>query len=262
MITFFQDPSFHIFNKYHLGDQVFNILFFNKISGYLKKRGLKVEYYMERVYIKQVREFVKDEEVILLHGLDKKPEWALEAWINNREIVKNFELQTKIGFDSYYIYFFQRLCEKMGLDYVVMDLKCNDLDFEKRWNRMILQKPEIQELDILIINSEPLSGQYRVDRVSWNLFISYLHHKYKIITTLKVQGISCTMDENWTIKDIASISTKVKYIISINTGPFVGCYNEETLNHIQHIYVFVNNLHFDHPKITTLKDIEELYLSF
>lgn len=262
MITFFQEPSFHIFNKYHLGDQVFNILFFNKITAYLKKRGWKVEYYMERSYLKQVKEFVKDDETVILHGLDEMPEWAFEAWINNREIVKNFELQTKIGFDTYYIYFFQRLCEKMGLDYLVMDLKFQDLDLEKRWQRIILHKPEIQDIQVLVINSEPLSGQYRVDRSEWNRFIFYLNEKHKVITTLKVQGIPCTMDDNLTIKDIASISTKMKYIIAINTGPFVGCYNEETLQNVQHIYVFVNNLHFDHPKITTLKDIQELYLSF
>ncbi len=85
MITFFQDPSFHIYNKYHLGDQVFNIIFFNKISGYLKKRGWKVEYYMERGYLKQCEEFIWSEnrDVIQLHGIEEMPEWALEAWINN-----------------------------------------------------------------------------------------------------------------------------------------------------------------------------------
>ncbi len=264
MITFFQDPSFHIYNKYHLGDNVFNIIFFNKIGGYLKKRGWKIDYYLERGYIKQVGEFIWEEnrDVIILHGIEEKPDWGLEAWINNRELVKNYELQTKIGFDSYYIYFFNRICEKMELGYVVMDLKYRDLDLEKRWNQIILKKPEFENLEILVINSEPLSGQYRFQKSEWNPFIQYLHQKYKIITTLKVPNIPCTMDEHYSIKDIASISTKMKYIIAINTGPFVGCYNHDTLEHVEKIFVFVNNLHFDHPKIHTLKHIEELYLSF
>jgi hypothetical protein len=264
MITFFQERAFHLYNPYHLGDNVFNILFFNKIASYLKKKGWKIEYYLNSSYQKQVSEFIWEEnkDIILLHDLEEKPEWALEAWINNSELVKNFELQTKIGFDTYYIYFMNCLCKKMEIDYIIMDLKFRDLDFEKRWKQLIVSKPDLQNIQILIINSEPLSGQYKVNRIEWNRFIQYLHTKYNIITTFKVPNIPCTMDEQWTIKDIASISTKVEYIIAINTGPFVGCYNIDTLNHVKKIYIFVNNLHFDHPKIHTLRDIEELYLSF
>ncbi len=257
--------TFYLYNKYHLGDNVFNIIFFNKITPYLKKRGLKIEYFMEEGYIGQVSEFVKDVDVIQLKRLNERENKnALEAWINNREIILNHELQIKIGFDTYYIYFFNQICGKMGIHYSIMDLKYIDNDLRDRYNLLKNKYIEYGDLDILIINSEPLSGQFRYNKTEWNRFINYLNRKYRIVTTLKVHNtgsnIPCTMDNNLSIKDIASLSTKVRYIISINTGPFVGCYNVDTLQNVEKIFMFVNNLYYDHPKIETYKEIEDLYL--
>ncbi len=263
-IPFFDSNThtFHLYNKYHLGDNVFNIIFFNKITPYLKKKGFKIEYYMEEAYLNQVGEFVKDTNVIQLKRLNEKEgKNALEAWINNRDIILNHELQIRIGFDTYYIYFFNQLCYKMGLNYFLMDLKYWDDDLKFRYDNLKTRYNEYSNLDILIINSEPLSGQFRYNKSEWNRFIHYLNRKYKIVTTLKVtNNIPCTMDNNLTIKDIASLSTSVRYIISINTGPFVGCYNKRTLENVEKVFMFVNNLYYEHPKFETYKEIEDLYL--
>ena len=66
----------------------------------------------------------------------------------------------------------------------------------------------------------------------WNNFCIILNKKYKIITTKKVDGILCTLDDNLSLKDIASLSTNIKNIIAINTGVVPGLLNEYTLNNI------------------------------
>ena len=45
------------------------------------------------------------------------------------------------------------------------------------------------------------------------------------------------MDLGFTCKDIAALSTRVRFIIAVNTGPFVGCYNDKTLQNIEKIYL-------------------------
>ena len=259
MNSFFDSHTntFHIYNKYHLGDHVFNIIFFNKILPHLKKNNMKIEYYMEESYRGQVEEFILDRDIIQIKRMEQR---GLEAWINNRDIVLHYELQTKIGFDTYYVYYYNRLLKLMNIPMILLDLKYEDNELLLRKNRILGGFPHFRNLEILIINSEPMSGQYRYNRNDWNQFILYLSQKYKIITTLKIPNIPCTMDYKLTIKDIASISTYMKYIISINTGPFVGCYNKYTLENVEKIYMFVDNLFYDHPKIETYKDIEDIYL--
>ncbi len=254
---------YYLYNKYHLGDNIFNIILFNKILPYLKENNYKIHYYCLKQYHIQVEEFIKDKDYIILKELTDKI-IGLEAWINNENLIKRYDLQNKIGFDRYYMYFFNILCKKMNVPYYIHDLKYIDEDLIIRQERLKKEnKDVVDDLNILIINSEPLSGQYKYNKKDWSNFILYLSTKFKVITTLKVnENIPCTMDYSFSCKDIAALSTKVDYIISINTGPFVGCYNEYTLEHVKKIYIFVDNLSFEHYKISVHQNILDLYKYF
>ena len=70
----------------------------------------------------------------------------------------------------------------------------------------------------------------------------------------------CTFDDNLTIKDIASISTNVKVIIAINTGPITGIFNEYTLKNVRQVYIFDNSCFYTYDKfkdVTNINDITE-----
>ncbi len=253
---------FYIYNKYHLGDNIFNMIFFNKILPYLKENNYKVYYYCLEQYFKQVEEFIEDKNYIILKKIDLNNIIGLEAWINNENLIKKYDLQNKIGFDRYYMYFFNILCKHMKIPYYIHDLKYKDEDLLFRREKIINEFKDLNNLNILIINSEPLSGQYKYNKQDWYKFINFLSSKYNIITTLKIDNLLCTMDYNLSCKDIAALTTKIDYIIAINTGPFVGCYNEYTLQHVKKIYIFVDNLTFEHYKISTHKNINDLYQFF
>ena len=90
------------------------------------------------------------------------------------------------------------------------------------------------------------------------LDIINLNNNYKIVTTKKIENINCTLDDNLTVKDIAALSTNVKYIIAINTGVIVGLFNKYTLNNVEKVYIFDRLLHYSYKnfyKINNLSDI-------
>ncbi len=256
------NENLHLYNIYHLGDNVFNIIFFNKIYPYLSKKNIVIQYYCNHNYHSQVKEFIQYPDRIKLRSLEERGDKGLELWINNRNLVNNYELQCLVGFDTYYIHFYNYILKQLQFPIILFDLKYKDEDLLYRKKRILSEYPKYKNLDILFINSEPLSGQYPYPRQEWNQFITTMNKKYNIITTLKVKDIDCTMDIKLTIKDIAALSIEAKYIIAINTGPFVGCYNEYTLQHVNKIYIFVQNLTFDHPKVQRHIHINDLYSFF
>jgi hypothetical protein len=69
------------------------------------------------------------------------------------------------------------------------------------------------------------------------------------------------MDDNLTIKDIASISTQTKVIIAVNSGVVPGCLNKYTLKNIKHAYIFDDRVYFSYPNFENKNNIEEISLS-
>lgn len=116
-----------------------------------------------------------------------------------------------------------------------------------------------KNIDILIINSLPRGGQFKLNISTWNKFINLLSNHFKIVTTLKVDNILCTWDDKLSVKKIGAISTHSKIIISINTGPTSCIFNSNTLNYAKKIYIFDNTVEFiTYPSIENVNFIDEI----
>ena len=85
-----------------------------------------------------------------------------------------------------------------------------------------------------------MSGQIDYNVNLWDEYIINLAKTthFKIVTTKKVNGVMCTLDNNYNVKQIAAISTHSKIIIAINSGPIIGMLNDYTLNNVKKIFVF------------------------
>ena len=59
-----------IYNKWHLGDHIFNIIFFNKISYFLENNDIIIHYYLKNSYIFQVKEFINTPNIILRNYIE------------------------------------------------------------------------------------------------------------------------------------------------------------------------------------------------
>lgn len=117
------------------------------------------------------------------------------------------------------------------------------------------------DIDFLIFNSTPKSNQYVKDDMKWNNLINKLNKKYKVITSEKVQGVNCTCDDKLTLKDIQAISAHSKKIIGVNSGVMTVVFNSDTLNNVETIYSFSNQINdkYDHPKIINKENIDDMY---
>jgi saccharopine dehydrogenase-like NADP-dependent oxidoreductase len=110
----------------------------------------------------------------------------------------------------------------------------------------------------MILNSTPFSGQYDYKKDIWDNYIINLNNHFKIITTTKVDGVLCTYDYNLTIKDIASLSTKAKVVIAINSGVMPGLLNYYTLTTVKHFYIFDNRCYYSYPNFENKKYITDI----
>ena len=127
--------------------------------------------------------------------------------------------------------------QKLTINANIQSILYSDNDLLVRADAM---PPEYKSIDILILNSEPSSGQYNYNKYIWDKYIQHLNSnsKLKIVTTTKVDGVLCTFDKNMTIKDIAALSIGAKVVIAINSGVLPGLLNVYTTESVKQFYIF------------------------
>ena len=227
-------------NCYHLGDNIFAFIYLYSIKDYIMSNNIKINYYLCGDYIKpyidDLKDFMKIPNVEVIS--DKPPpEDATDTWIgaalgssiDDYGIVQN----------EYFVKMFSDIGTKLGLP-TIDKLEYTDEDLLKRYNNF---DEKYKNCDILFINSQPASGQYNLNsnKEKLNELIRSLSKKYKVVTTEKVDDIPSTRDGNLKIKDIGAISTHCKYVIGINTGPIVGCFNTYAFKSVKKWIIFNEN---------------------
>lgn len=243
-----------LYNDKNLGDNIFSMIYFYNIKNYIEEHNITINYYCKPEYHQQISEF-KCSDNIVLFGLENKQ--GTHIWIANTDLsvnLANFEHEGKL--DTLLLAFYNNISNLLNIDVTMMNFCYHDPELLERYERL----PEkYHDLDILIVNSLANSGQYAVDDDIWNPYIHKLNDKYKIAVTRNIGGtISCTMDDNLTVKDIAAISTQAKIIISVNTGVITGLYNSYTLNKVNKIFVFDDNWSYSHAKFQNKQQITDI----
>lgn len=259
---FQKNRIYYIHNDKGLGDNVFNMIFFNIIKFYILSNNIKIYYYTKDSYIGQLNEFITIPENIFILPFSIKPNNSLELWINTpfygyTHIDAVNSSNTKIiCYNIYYKNFFNIVLSKLKLNFSINKFFYIDNDLIERYDKI----PSIyKNFDILILNSQPYSNQYDYDKNSWDNYIIKMNSKFNILTTTKVDGVLCTFDDNLTIKDIASLSTKAKVIIAINSGVVPGLLNYYTLTNIKHFYNFDNRSFYSYPNFENKKLITDIH---
>jgi hypothetical protein len=251
----------HLYNPYHLGDNIFNFILFYNLKPYLEIHNIFINYYCKPEYINQISEFNCSHHITIKNIDEGKPENAIELWQNNEYIDFTFEkihIQAKqnnskrVNYNLYYKYFFNKFLNKINIPLSLSHLCYKDHDLKVRYKRL---SPKYKRLDLLVINSVPFSGQYNYNKEIWDGMVKIYNNNYKMVTTTKVEGVDCTMDDNLTIKDIAAISTKTKVIICINSGVVPGLLNVYTLNRVKKVYTFDDRCFYSYPNFQVKEDI-------
>ena len=252
---------YYFHNEYHLGDNVFNLIFFNNIKHYIKKQNIQIYYYCQPNYMEQLMEFITISNVVLF-PISDKPSNSLQLWIENSQIehtfshIKNISVDNRVCYNVFYKNFFNKVLERLKIHFTFKDFYYKDLDLLKRYDKI---QEKYKNIDILILNSQPFSGQYNYNKEEWDRYICKLNQKYTVVTTTKVNNdIKCTTDDNLTIKTIAAISTKVPIIIAINSGVVPGLLNIHTLKNVKQFYIFDNRCCYSYPNFVSRENISHI----
>lgn len=261
---FKQNKVYHLYNIYHLGDNVFNLIFFFLINNYIEQHNIIIYYYANKEYILQLNDFIYSKNVKLCSN-DNRPKHAIELWINNDLFnythinAVNLKKPNKVNFNLYYKEFFNSVLQLLNFNYKITKFYYKDSNLINRYNVML---DKYKKFDILIVNSTPLSGQFNYNKIEWDNYICNLNNHFNIITTTKVnENILCTFDDNLTIKDIASLSTKAKIIIAINSGVVPGLLNYYTLTNVKKFYIFDVNNTYSYPNFEHKNNINEITIN-
>jgi len=255
----------------HLGDSVFNMIFFNLIEGRIVADNILFCYFVKKEYIQQLRQFINSRLInnVKLFTLDKKPQSSIDLWIDNPYFwngeVGGYESEEPSGplgknFNQFYLKFFRNVLHTLKINANIQSILYSDNDLLVRADAI---PREYKPVDVLILNSRPYSGQYMYDKNKWDKYIRHIHFnsKLKIVTTTKVPGVLCTFDKNMTIKDIAALSTQAKVVIAVNSGVFPGLLNVHTIESIRQFYLFDNRCYYSFPRFQNKRCITEISIN-
>lgn len=251
----------HFHGDHHLGDIMFNFIVFYNIQNYLTSIDATIYFYMRSEHIEQMNEF-KPIANIFLFDISNKPYNSIELWDCNDYI---FEPHGKkrpksiifsgLPQNIYYINYFNIRLKMFSIPVLLENFNYYDDDLLKRYNNL---DNKYKNIDILFINSDPMSGQYVYNKDNWEYAINILNNNFKIVTTKKINGVLCTRDNNLSIKNIAAISTNVKIVIAINTGVFIPLLNTFTLNNVKKFYIFDNRTYYKYPNFESKKYLKDI----
>ena len=257
---FENDTIINIYNDFHLGDCIFVMIYLINCKQYIIDNNIKINFYVNKDYIKQLNEFIFSEN-INLYDITLKPNDSINTWIasenyeyNHTSNYINIPRNKQPAFNDFLATFYSNVGKQFNLP-SINNFIYEDEDLLIRYEKL---NEKYKNLDILIINSEPLSGQHNYNKDEWDKFIYELSSKYKIITTNKVDNILCSRDDNLSIKDIAAISTNVDYVIAINTGPIVSLFNKYTMERVKQWFILDNEKKYSYPNFINIKELNDI----
>lgn len=248
--------TYSFYNKWHYGDNILNLKFFYVMAPVLKKNGIRINYYYDASYIKNVDELERyvDKSVVRLYPITILPLDAIELWMSNN-IMKGGKTYThRPEFDVYYNAFYENIASilRIPVTPAQTSLYQNETYLPVVYTTL---DAKFKNLDILVINAKPQSSQFVYDEGKMNELCLHLKKKnYNIATTgFVADSIPCTMTSGLKMQDIGAISTRCKYIICSFTGPSTACFNRFTKEYVKNWFVFqdsplllteLNNVHY------------------
>ena len=218
-------------NTFHLGDCIYCLIFFYNIQEYIKQNNIIIHFFCADENYEQILDFNNSSNVVI-YPLSSCTinENIYDLWIGSPDYPYNWFNQIKnpnIPYDCFFCKFYNNILNLWNFPINIEKFIYEDINlFERCENINKRTNNKYTNIDFLVNNGIPRSGQYNYNFDEWNNFLIKLSKIYKIVTTQKIEGIICTRDDNLTAKDIASISLNAKKIIAIESGVIAGLYNK------------------------------------
>lgn len=219
-------------NECHLGDCIYSMIMFKNINHYLEEHNITVYFYCDDENLPQVKDFNNSPRIIV-DSLSKMntSERIYDLWIGSSNYEYSYFPAIRdpgyTTYDEFFCKFYNNILTIMNIPVKLNTFIYSDEDLVSRRDKIVARTNDgYKDIDFLINNGTPRSGQYHYNVSEWNDFITKLSKKCKVVTTQKVDGVKCTREDNLMVADIAAISLNAKNIIAIESGVISGFYNK------------------------------------
>jgi len=229
-----KDIYFH--NAKHLGDCVFMIHYLRKVCA--QYDDFRFICQVKKKFFKELKAQINEySDRILLRRLGPMNENSINGWIG-RYPIKGGKRGKVFLLDERYVLGWRTVSELFGIESPIKTKQDMLID-----NEQLLVSPS-QELnpDILLINSVPLSGQYRYNKKQFQDKVEEWKERYSIVTTYRTEcsDVPCTRDYGMNLLEIGNLSLKAKYIVGIATAPIINCFNIWNIDKVEKWFVLSN----------------------
>ena len=230
----------------NFGDNIINFIFFKQIKEYIESNNIIIYYRCREQFHKNLSDFNYSKNIIILP-------WENIGYILWQRTI--FELNTETSsYEEILCLMFNIFLKTYNIPIVVNSFEYQDPNLFERFQ---LLYDQYKNVDVLVINSTPQSGQFTYSKEEWNQFLIKLSKKYKIATTEKVADNILSIN-HFSVKNIAALATSVKKIITINTGPSMPLFNTDILEKVDQIYMFSDGYILKTRKFVKMQHISEL----
>ncbi len=228
------------FNSNHLGDTIFCFICFYHIKNYIEQNDIQIFFFCNDSNIRQLSEFKYSRNInIFPIGNMPENEEVHDLWIgqsieyNYYDAVSYKNEYFNVFLSNFYNIFLQKINIPIRIDNFIYDdaglyVRCAEINHRTN--------DKYKNIDFLFNNSRPFSGQIDYDEYEWDNFAIELSKKYNIVTTKKVGGIKCTLEDNLTVRDIAAISSGIKKFILLGNGVAAGLMNKYIVHDAEIVY--------------------------
>ena len=197
--------------QWHLGDNLLHLHFLRKLAQ--RYPELTFEHSLNPAYISQCQDLVDDLPQIRLLPLRAGETPGIDGWKGADGFF--FAHDRRFQFGALYVDLFARLARKMGLESPIR--RPDDLLFDYP---AICQDKGLGSYDVLLINSVPLSEQFKSYQESHFVALAQALRArgLRVITTHKLADFPCTLEQHLSVTDIANLSLRARYFIAVCTG--------------------------------------------
>jgi len=224
-------------NDYHLGDNIFCCIVFDKIKDHIENNNIFINHYCTPDNIEQISEFADSKNIKIL-PIDQIPknEKIIDLWIGSGDYNYNY-FNSNEPYNDFLMKFYNNILKQINIPITINDFVFDNKELVEK-EKVINEKTnnKYRNIDYLFLNGAPRSGQLTYDKNEWDSIIKRFSEKYNVVTTQKIEGINCTRDDNLSAKDISAISKNAKKIIAIDSGVGAGLFNKEVIDNVENVY--------------------------
>lgn len=212
--------------RFHLGDNLAHLHFLRALAR--RRPDERFIHFVEPCHLDQLGEVVADLPAIQLRGLLEASAPVIDVWKNAGGFWQDHPQRN--DYAAFHLDWFAHLAERLGFPRVFD--RPGDLLFDypalDRLKRLRFISRRARNgwdlFDVLVVNSQPCSGQYReYDRVDFldPLIRELVDAGHSVVVTQKseVPGVVWTGDMHMSISDIGLLSRRCTHHLMVSTGP-------------------------------------------